>query len=57
VISAIRNKRAAINEISLYVGAYIVYLVTKGLIHSDTRAVGLVNGEKVVSLHRDLGFL
>jgi len=57
VISAIRNKRAAISEISLYVGAYIVYLVTKGLIHSDTRAVGLVNGEKVVSLQRDLGFL
>ena len=57
MISAIRNKRAAISEISLYVGAYIVYLVTKGLIHSDTRVVGLVNGEKVVSLQRDLGFL
>ena len=44
MISAIRNKRAAISEISLYVGAYIVYLATKGLIHSDTRVVGLGNG-------------
>jgi hypothetical protein len=57
VISAIRSNRAALSEISLYVGAYIVYLVTRGLVHSDTRAVGLVNGEKVASLQRDLGFL
>lgn len=34
-----------------------MYLVTRGLVHSDTRAEGLINGEKVVSLQRDLGFL
>lgn len=55
--SAIRNNRAAISEITLFIGAYFVYLVSKGLVHSDTRAEGLVNGDKVVSLQRDLGFL
>jgi len=55
--SAIRDNRAAINEIALYLGAYIVYIVTRGLVHADARAVGLINGEKVVSLQRDLGFL
>lgn len=53
----IRDHRGALSEISLYIGAYFVYVLTKGLVHSDTRAVGLVNGEKVVSLQRDLGFL
>ncbi len=53
----IRDNRAAISEISLYIGAYFVYVLTKGLVHSDTRAEGLVNGEKIVSLQRDLGFL
>lgn len=57
MISAIRDKRAALIETSLYFGAYLVYLATRGLVHSDTRAVGLVNGEKVVSIQRDLGFL
>jgi|TARA_B100000809_G_scaffold62766_1_gene59523 hypothetical protein len=57
VISLIRANRAALSEISLYIGAYFVYVFTRGLVHSDTRAVGLVNGEKIVSLQRDLGFL
>lgn len=57
VISAFRDKRAAISEISLYIGAYLVYLFTNGLVHADSRAVGLVNGDKIVSLQKDLGFL
>ena len=57
MISAIRDKRAALREISLYIGAYLVYLVTNGLVHDDTRAVGLVNGGKIVSLQKNLGFL
>ncbi len=57
MISFIRANRDAFSEISLYIGAYFVYVLTKGLVHSDTRAVGLVNGEKIVSLQRDLGFL
>ena len=57
VISTIRGNRAALSEITLFIGAYLVYLLTKGLVHADTRAVGVVNGEKIVSLQRDLGFL
>jgi len=57
VISALRDRRAALSEISLYVGAYLVYLATKGLVHDDTRSVGLVNGDRIVSLQKDLGFL
>ena len=55
--STIRDRRAVLGEISLYVGAYLVYLVTKGLVHADARAVGLVNGDRIVSLQKDLGFL
>ena len=51
------NHRAALNEIALYLGAYIFYLVTRGLVNSDTWAEGLTNGEKVMLLQRDLGFL
>ena len=57
MISFIRSNRSGLSEISLYIGAYFVYVLTKGLVHSDTRAVPLVNGEKIVSLQRDLGFL
>ncbi len=57
MISAVRERRAALGEISLYVGAYVVYLLTRGLVHGETRAVGLVNGEKIVALQKDLGFL
>ena len=38
-------------------GAYLFYLVTRGMVHSDAKAEGLLNGEKIVSLQRDLGFL
>ena len=57
MISAASRNRAALTEIALYISAYIAYLGTRGLVHDDTRAVGLVNGERVVSLQRDLGFL
>ena len=57
VISFIRSNRSGLSEISLYIGAYFVYVLTKGLVHSDTRSVAVVNGEKIVSLQRDLGFL
>ena len=57
MISAFRDRRAGLSEISLYIGAYVVYLATKGLVHADTRTVGLVNGGKIVSLQQDFGFL
>lgn len=57
MISAIWAKCAGLIEIALYIGAYLVYLATKGLVHTDFQAVGLDNGDKLVSLQRDLGFL
>ncbi len=57
MISAIRDRRTALGEISLYVGAYLVYLLTNGLVYADTRSTGLVNGDKIVSLQKNLGVL
>ena len=57
MISAIRDKRTALSESSLYAGAYLVYLLTNGLVYADTRVVGLDNGVKIVSLQKNLGFL
>ena len=57
MISAIRERRAALGEVSLFIGAYLVYLLTNGLVHADTRSVGLVNGDRIVSLQKELGFL
>ena len=57
MISTIRDKRAALGEISLYVSAYLIYLLTNGLVYADARATGLVNGGKIVSLETNLGFL
>ena len=54
----LRNiNRAVVVEITLYIGAYIVYLVSRDLIHEGTRAVGLVNAGRIVSLQKELGFL
>ncbi|NQW24384.1 MAG: phosphatase PAP2 family protein [SAR202 cluster bacterium] len=57
MIAAIWAKCAGLIEIALYIGAYLVYLATKGLVHADFQAVGLDNGDKIVSLQKDLGFL
>ncbi|MDA1127083.1 MAG: phosphatase PAP2 family protein [Chloroflexi bacterium] len=57
MITAVRNRRAAISEIALYIGAYLVYLITNGLVYSDTLSKGLSNGDKIVSLQERIGFL
>ena len=57
VVPALWVQRAAFAEIALYIGAYLVYLVTRGLVYGDVRAVGIENGESVVSFQDKLGFL
>ena len=42
-------------ELGLIAGAYLIYLVTRGLAFSDVEAVALANAEKVVSLEKTLG--
>lgn len=49
--------RRELAEISLYVGAYLVYVFSRGLVYDDPRAVGIVNGERIVALQGLLGFL
>jgi hypothetical protein len=51
------SHRLVFAEIALYVVCYLVYLLTRGLAHDDTRAVGIVNGERVVAAQERLGFL
>ena len=43
-------------EMALIIGAYLVYLVTRGLIFSDTGETALQNAERVVSVEKALGF-
>ena len=44
-------------EISLYIGAYLVYVFSRGLVHDNLREVGIVNGGRIADLQRDLGAL
>jgi hypothetical protein len=43
-------------ELALILGAYFVYLLTRGLVYSDLDAKGLVNASRVISVERSLGF-
>ena len=56
-ISVLWVKYAAIVEVALYIGAYLVYWATRGVIYEDARAVGIENGESIVSLQDNAGFL
>ncbi len=49
--------RRTFAEISLYVGAYLVYVFSRGLVFDNVRQVGIVNGGRIADLQRDLGFL
>ena len=42
-------------ELALFVGAYLVYLLTRGLLNSDTDRIGVENAERVVSAEKALG--
>ena len=57
VVPALWRQRAAFAEIALYIGAYLVYLATRGLVFGDTRAVGIENGERIDFFQDKLGFL
>lgn len=43
-------------ELALILGAYFVYLFTRGLVYADLDATGLVNASRVISAERSLGF-
>ena len=49
--------RRHIGEVALYVGAYLVYVFTRGLLFEDPRAVGIANGGRIAEVQENLGFL
>ena len=49
--------RLTLSEAFLYIGAYLVYVFSRGLVYDDTRAVGIVNGERIADLQERIGFL
>lgn len=50
-----RRYKSHILELSLIAGAYLVYLLTRGLVFSGGDGMALANAEKVVSLEKSLG--
>ena len=53
---AVRN-RLTLSEAALYIGAYLVYVFSRGLVHADPRAVGIVNGGRIADFQERAGFL
>ena len=49
--------RRELAEIALYIGAYLAYVFSRGVVYADPRAVGIFNGERIVALQERLGFL
>ncbi len=44
-------------EVALYVGAYLVYVFSRGLFYDNIREVGIFNGGRIAELQRELWFL
>ena len=51
----LRRNKSHFLELSLILGAYLVYLLTRGLAFADVEATALANAEKIVFLERGLG--
>ncbi len=51
------EQRQPLAEIALYVGAYLVYVLSRGLVYDDLRSAGIANGERIAELQQRLGFL
>lgn len=56
VIRALSPRRAHILELTLVIGAYLVYVFTRGLIFSDASGTGVENAGRIISLEKSLGF-
>ncbi len=51
------EQRQPLAEVALYIGAYLVYVFTRGLVYGDPRAVGIINSGRIAWLQERLGFL
>ena len=55
-MEAFRKYKPHILELALILGAYFVYLFTRGLVYADTTAVGIANAGRIAALEQRLGF-
>ncbi len=53
--NALRNQKPHVLELSLVLGAYLVYVLTRGLVYSDLDGKALQNAYHIVSAERSLG--
>ena len=51
------ERRRGLAEISLYIGAYLVYVFSRGLVYDNVREVGILNGGRIADLQHSLWFL
>ena len=51
------ERRRALAEIVLYLGAYLFYVFSRGLFYDNFREAGLFNGERIAELQQQLWFL
>ena len=49
--------RRHIGEVALYVGAYLVYVFSRGLVYDNPREVGIANGGLIADFQQRVGFL
>ena len=51
------ERRRGLAEIALYIGAYLVYVFSRGLVYDSVREAGIINGGRIAELQRQLWFL
>ena len=56
LLAAVWRWKPQLLELALIIGAYLVYVLTRGLVFSDADHTGLENALRVVSAERSLGF-
>lgn len=57
VVQWAARHRLTLSEAALYIGAYLVYVFSRGLVYADPRAVGIVNGGRIADFQERVGFL
>ena len=51
------EQRRTVAEVTLYIGAYLAYVFSRGLVYDNPREVGVVNGGLIADFQQRVGFL
>ena len=51
------EQRRTVAEVALYIGAYLVYVFSRGLVYDNPREVGVFNGGLIADFQQRVGFL